>query len=61
MKHPVITDEGLFIAKIFEALLTATDFKPGKGTYMYKDKFVVIPDDTGRWKCKVEFFENTMT
>lgn len=58
MKRPKITDNAKFIAKIYEALVTATDFQPGEGTYMYKDTFVVIPDITGRHKCKVEFYEN---
>jgi hypothetical protein len=35
MKRPKITDNAKFIAKIYEALVTATDFQPGEGTYMY--------------------------
>ncbi len=61
MERPKITDDAKFIAKIYEALVTATDFQPGEGTYMYKDWFIVIPDATGRYKCKVGFFENETT
>ena len=57
-KFPKITNEKLFMAKIYEALVMATDFHIGSGTLIVNDVLVYIPSTTGDYVVKVEFVKN---
>ena len=55
---PKITNEKLFMAKIYEALVMATDFQIGSGTLIVNGVLVRIPSTTGYYAVKVEFVKN---
>ena len=55
---PKITNEKLFTAKIYEALVMATDFQIGSGTLIVNGRLVRIPSAIGDYAVKVEFVKN---
>ena len=57
-KPPKITNNDLFMAKIEEALILATDFQLGKGARIVNDGLVLIHNMTGDYTVKVEFVKN---
>jgi len=57
-KFPKITNSELFMAKIYEALIMATDFQIGSGAIIVNDGLVRIPNITGDYAVKVEFVKN---
>lgn len=57
-KSPRITNDKLFMAKIYEALILATDFQIGKGAIIVNDGLVRIPNMVGDYAVKVEFVNN---
>ena len=61
MEHPTITNDALFLIKIYEALREATTFQPSNEPFLCKDEFMVIPDVSGKWKARIEFIENNST
>ena len=60
-EHPKITNDALFVVKVFELLREATTFKPSNETFLCKDQFFTVIDESGKWKVKVEFQENNST
>lgn len=60
-KHPKITDEGLFMSKIYEALILATDFQIGSEAMIVNNGLVRIPNVAGDYALKVEFVRNQGT
>ena len=50
-KSPRITNDKLFMAKIYEALILATDFQIGKGA-------IIVNNMVGDYAVKVEFVNN---
>ena len=56
---PKITNEKLFMAKFYEALVMATDFQIGSGTLIINGGLVYIPNATGDCVVKVEFVKNS--
>lgn len=52
---PKITNEELFMAKIYEALVMATDFQIGSGTLIVNGGLVYIPSATGDYVVNIEF------
>ena len=52
---PKITNEALFIAKIYEALVMATDFQIGSETLIVNGRLVRISSATGDYAVKVKF------
>ena len=61
MEHPQITNDALFLLKIFDALRSATTFQPSNDTFLYKDEYFIVNDISGEWKVKVEFIKNNST
>ena len=61
MERPTITNDALFLIKVFELLREATTFKPSNETFLYKDQFFTVVDESGKWKVKVEFQKNNST
>jgi hypothetical protein len=57
-KSPKITNDKLFMAKIYEALVLATDFQIGSGAIIVNDGLVRIPNKVGDYAVKVEFVKN---
>lgn len=57
-EHPKITNSELFMAKIYEALIMATDFQIGSGAIIVNDGLVRIPNIVGDYAVKVEFVKN---
>lgn len=57
-EFPKITNEKLFMAKIYEALVLATDFQIGSGAIVVNDWLVCIPNMTGDYAVKFEFVKN---
>ena len=57
-KSPKITNDKLFMAKIYEALVLATDFQIGSGAIIVNDGLVRIPNIVGDYAVKVEFVKN---
>ena len=57
-KSPKITNDKLFMAKIYEALVLATDFQIGSGAIIVNDRLVRIPNIVGDYAVKVEFVKN---
>jgi hypothetical protein len=57
-KSPKITNDKLFMAKIYEALVLATDFQIGSGAIIVNDGLVRIPNAGGDYAVKVEFVKN---
>ncbi len=55
---PKITNDELFMAKIYEALILATDFRIGEGAIIVNDGLVRIPNIVGDYALKVEFVKN---
>jgi hypothetical protein len=60
-ESPKITNEKLFMAKIYEALIMATDFQIGRGAIIVNDGLVRIPNIVGDYSVKVEFVKNKGT
>ena len=60
-KSPKITNDKLFMAKIYEALVLATDFQIGSGAIIVNGGLVRIPDIVGDYAVKVEFVKNKGT
>ena len=54
---PKITNNELFIAKIYEALVLATDFQSGRESMIVNNGLVHIPDRFGDYAVKIEFVE----
>lgn len=54
---PKITNNELFIAKIYEALVLATDFQIGRESMIVNNGLVHIPDRFGDYAVKIEFVE----
>ena len=54
---PKITNNELFIAKIYEALVLATDFQIGSGAMIVDNGIVHIPNTFGNYAVKIEFVE----
>jgi hypothetical protein len=54
-EFPKITNEKLFMAKIYEALIMATDFQIGSGAIIVNDGLVHIPNAVGDYAVKFEF------
>ena len=57
-EFPKITNSELFMAKIYEALVLATDFQIGSGAIIVNDGLVHIPNIVGDYAVKVEFVKN---
>jgi len=57
-KFPKITNNELFMAKIYEALIFATDFQIGSEAIIVNDGLVRIPNKGGDYAVKVEFVKN---
>ena len=57
-EFPKITNEKLFMAKIYEALIMATDFQIGSGAIIVNDGLVHIPNVVGDYAAKFEFVKN---
>jgi hypothetical protein len=57
-EFPKITNDKLFMAKIYEALVLATDFQIGSGAIIVNDGLVRIPNMVGDYAVKVEFVKN---
>jgi hypothetical protein len=57
-KFPKITNSELFMAKIYEALIMATDFQIGNGAIIVNDWLVRIPNKGGDYAVKIEFVKN---
>ena len=55
---PKITNEKLFVAKIYEALVMATDFQIGIETLIVNGRLVRITSATGDFVVKVKFVKN---
>lgn len=55
---PKITNNELFMAKIYEALILATDFQIGSEAIIVNDGLVRIPNIVGDYAVKVEFVKN---
>jgi hypothetical protein len=49
------------MAKIYEALIMATDFQIGSGAIIVNDGLVRIPNMVGDYAVKVEFVKNQGT
>jgi hypothetical protein len=60
-EFPKITNDKLFMAKIYEALCTATNFQIGNKSMMINDGYVLILNANKDWMCKVEFVKNNAT
>jgi hypothetical protein len=60
-ESPKITNDKLFIAKIYEALILATDFQIGRKSMIINDGYVYIPNNNGDWAVKVEIVKNNST
>lgn len=54
---PKITNNELFIAKIYEALVLATDFQIGSEAMIVNNGLVHIPNIFGDYAVKIEFVE----
>ena len=54
---PKITNNELFIAKIYEALVLATDFQIGNEVLIADNGIVHIPNIFGDYAVKIEFVE----
>jgi hypothetical protein len=54
-ERPKITNSELFMAKIYEALIMATDFQIGSGAIILNDGLVRIPNAIGDYAVKIEF------
>lgn len=54
---PKITNNELFIAKIYEALVLATDFQIGNEVMIVDKGLVRIPNIFGNYVVKIEFVE----
>ena len=57
-KFPKITNNELFMAKIYEALILATDFQIRSEAIIVNDGLVRIPNKGGDYAVKVEFVKN---
>ena len=57
-KPPKITNNDLFMAKIEEALILATDFQLGKGARIVNDGLVLLHNKTGDYTVKIELVKN---
>jgi hypothetical protein len=57
-EYPKITNNELFMAKIYEALILATDFQIGSGAIIVNDGLVRIPNMVGDYAVKNEFVKN---
>ena len=57
-EFPKITDDALFMAKIYEALVLATDFQIGSGAIIVNDGLVRIPNRGGDYAVRFEFVKN---
>lgn len=57
-KSPKITNEKLFMVKIYEALVLATDFQIGSGAIVVNDGLVRIPNKVGDYAVRIEFVKN---
>ena len=55
---PKITNSELFMAKIYEALILATDFQIGSGAIIVNDGLVRIPNRVGDYAVMVKFVKN---
>jgi hypothetical protein len=58
---PKITNEKLFMEKIYEALVLATDFQIGRKSMIVNDGYVYITNSNDDWAFKVEFIRNNST
>ena len=58
---PKITNDKLFMAKIYEALVLATDFQIGRKSMIINDMYMYIPNNNGDWAVKVEIVKNNST
>ena len=54
-KSPKITNDKLFMAKIYEALVLATDFQIGSEAIIVNDGLVHISNVAGDYAAKFEF------
>ena len=57
-KPPKITNDKLFMTKIYEALIIATDFQIGSGAIIVNDGLVRIPNTGGDYAVRFEFVRN---
>ena len=57
-EFPRITNDKLFMAKIYEALVLATDFQIGSGAIIVNDGLVRIPNRSGDYVVRFEFVKN---
>lgn len=57
-KFPKITNSELFMAKIYEALVLATDFQIGSRAIIVNDGLVRIPNRSGDYAVRFEFVKN---
>lgn len=58
-KFPKITNSELFMVKIYEALVLATDFQIGSGkAIIVNDGLVRIPNKGGDYALTVKFVKN---
>jgi hypothetical protein len=57
-EFPKITNEKLFMAKIYEALIMATDFRVGRRAIIVNGGLVHIPNAVGDYAVKFEFVKN---
>ena len=57
-KFPKITNNELFMAKIYEALIVATDFQIGSEAIIVNEGLVRIPNKVGDYAVIVEIVKN---
>lgn len=57
-KSPKITNDELFMAKIYEALILATDFQIGSEAIIVNEGLVRIPNKVGDYAVIVEIVKN---
>jgi hypothetical protein len=58
---PKITNDKLFMAKVYEALCVATNFQIGRKSMIINDGYVYITNSNDDWAFKVEFVKNNST
>ena len=61
MERPTITNEEMFMAKIYELISLSTNFKPGDIAFMLGDSCVTMLDKDKKWRLKFEFQKNNST
>ncbi len=57
-EFPKITNEKLFMTKIYEALILATDFQIGSEAIIVNDGLVHIPNIVGDYAVTIKFVKN---